>query len=102
MPVFDNPVTFGDNVRIDGRVYRGVTAGTSDSQPFLVNDNMEVAGTLTVADLLGEGVVSTGNIADGVVAAVDLADGAVNTAKIADGTIAAGRRGRGGGAWHRT
>jgi hypothetical protein len=43
-----NPVTFGDDVRIDGRVYRGATAGTSDSQPFIVNDNMEVEGSLTV------------------------------------------------------
>ena len=41
-------MTFGDDMRIDGRVYRGATAGTSDSQPFIVNDNMEVAGTLTV------------------------------------------------------
>ncbi len=45
----DNPVTFGDNVRIDGRVYRGATAGTSDVMPFIVNDNMEVAGNLTVS-----------------------------------------------------
>jgi hypothetical protein len=44
----DNPVAFADNVRIDGRVYRGATAGTGDTQPFIVNDNMEVAGTLTV------------------------------------------------------
>jgi len=44
----DNPVTFGDNVRIDGRVYRGATAGTGDAMPFIVNDNMEVAGNLTI------------------------------------------------------
>lgn len=44
----DNPVTFGDNVRIDGRVYRGAVAGTGDSMPFIVNDNMEIAGNLTV------------------------------------------------------
>ncbi|MDD5040199.1 MAG: hypothetical protein PHY34_03535 [Patescibacteria group bacterium] len=46
----DNPVTFGDNVRIDGRVYRGATAGAGldDDKPFIVNDDMEVAGTLTV------------------------------------------------------
>ena len=42
------PVTFGGDVRIDGRVYRGTTAGTSDSKPFIVNDNMEVVGSLTV------------------------------------------------------
>lgn len=45
----DNPVTFGDNVRIDGRVYRGAIAGTGDTMPFIVNDNMEIAGNLTVA-----------------------------------------------------
>ena len=43
----NNPVTFGDNVRIDGRVYRGATAGTTDVLPFLINDNVEVAGSLT-------------------------------------------------------
>jgi len=59
----DNPVTFGDNVRIDGRVWRGTTAGTSDAMPFIVNDNMEVTGSLTVGSLSGTGVVSTGNIA---------------------------------------
>jgi len=43
-----NPVTFGDDVRVDGRIYRGVNAGTSDSQPFIVNDNMIVNGWLQV------------------------------------------------------
>jgi len=44
----DNPVTFGDNVRIDGRVYRGATAGTGDTMPFIINDNVEITGDLTV------------------------------------------------------
>lgn len=44
----DQPVTFGDNVRIDGRVYRGATAGTTDTMPFIINDNTEIAGTLSV------------------------------------------------------
>jgi len=44
----NNPVTFGDNVRIDGYVYRGATAGTGDNKPFKINDNGEVAGNLTV------------------------------------------------------
>ncbi|MFH1598262.1 MAG: hypothetical protein ABIB97_04315 [Patescibacteria group bacterium] len=47
----DNPVTFGDNVRIDGRVYRGSSPGTSDTQPFIVNDKMQVTGNLSVASL---------------------------------------------------
>lgn len=63
------PVTFGDDVRVDGRLYRGATAGTSanDSMPVIVNDNMEVAGTLTVGGFSGSGVISTGDIASGAV-----------------------------------
>lgn len=44
----DNPITFGDNVRIDGLVYRGATVGTDDDMPFKINDNAEVVGSLTV------------------------------------------------------
>lgn len=46
----NNPVTFGDNVRIDGRVYRGANAGggLGDSNPFVINDDAQVAGSLTV------------------------------------------------------
>lgn len=63
------PVTFGDDVRIDGRIYRGETAGTSagDSMPLIVNDNMEVAGTLTVGGFSGAGVISTSDLASGAV-----------------------------------
>ncbi|XOU94231.1 MAG: beta strand repeat-containing protein [Candidatus Kerfeldbacteria bacterium] len=43
-----NPVAFGDDVRIDGRLFRGATAGTGDTQPFIINDNLEVVGSLTV------------------------------------------------------
>lgn len=46
-----NPVTFGDDVRIDGRVWRGATAGTGDTKPFSINDNAEIAGSLTVGGL---------------------------------------------------
>ena len=50
----DNPVTFGDNVRIDGRVYRGATASPEDdgSMPFILNDNVEIAGDLTITGAL--------------------------------------------------
>ena len=84
------PVTFGDDIRIDGRVFRGATAGTNvgDSKPFVINDNAEVLGTLTVADLLGTGVVSSNNIADGTITSADLANNAVTSAKIADGAVA--------------
>jgi len=74
----NNPVTFGDNVRIDGRVYRGATAGTDDEQPFLVNDNMEVSGGLTAGSFVTEGsfsvadlyisdeIILTGNLRQGI------------------------------------
>jgi hypothetical protein len=77
----NNPVTFGDNVRIDGRVYRGAIAGTSDSLPFIVNDNMKVVGTLTVGGLSGDGVVSTANIADSAVTSAKIAVDAVTQAQ---------------------
>lgn len=40
------PVTFGDDVRIDGRVWRGETAGAGEGMPFIINDDVEIAGTL--------------------------------------------------------
>jgi hypothetical protein len=44
----DNPVTFGDNVRIDGTIQRGDEAGPGDGFPVKFNDDVEIAGTLTV------------------------------------------------------
>jgi len=44
----DNPVTFGDNVRIDGRMYRGASAGPSDGEPFIINDDIEITGELRI------------------------------------------------------
>lgn len=89
----DNPVTFGDNVRIDGRVYRGATAGTSDNLPFIVDDNMEVAGNLTVkkltaTSLSGTGIVGNDNIADNAITSAKIADGAITSAKLASGVMA--------------
>ena len=83
----DNPVTFGDNVRIDGRVYRGAAAGTSDSMPFIVNDNMEVTGTLTVSGLSGSGIVSSNNIASNAITSAKVADGAIATEDLADNSV---------------
>jgi hypothetical protein len=83
----DNPVTFGDNVRIDGRIYRGATAGTSDALPVIVNDNLEVAGYLTIGSLASSGVINSANVLDGAIATADVADSAITSAKIADGTI---------------
>jgi len=93
----DLPVTFGDNVRIDGRIYRGATAGTGDTMPLIVNDNMEVIGSLTIGSLASADVVDTTNlvdsaittakIADGTIATADLADSAVSSAKILSGAV---------------
>ena len=86
----DNPVTFGDNVRIDGRLYRGASAGTTDALPLIVNDNMEVKGTLTVdGNIAGTGIVNSNNILDDSISTTDLADNVVTSAKISDGVIAA-------------
>lgn len=51
----DNPVTFGDDVRIDGRIWRGAIAGTKDSMPLIINDNVEITGSLSVAEGLPQG-----------------------------------------------
>jgi hypothetical protein len=84
------PVTFGDDVRIDGRIWRGENAGAGldDDRELTVNDDMIVTGDLTVNNLLGTGVVDSGNIANGAVATADLANNAVTSAKIVNGTIA--------------
>ena len=79
----DNPVTFGDNVRIDGRVWRGAEAGTSDTMPFIVNDNMEVTGSLEVANLIGTDVVNSNNIMDDSITGGDIS----STADLIVGTV---------------
>lgn len=76
----DNPVTIGDNLRIDGRVYRGATAGTGDSSPFIINDNLEVAGTIVfngsrtaVAGKVYTGSVDITQNGDEIVTSTDVA-----------------------------
>lgn len=44
----DNPVAFGDNVRIDGYLQRGASAGPGDNLPLKLNDDVRVYGNLTV------------------------------------------------------
>lgn len=41
------PVTFGDDVRIDGQLWRGETAGSGDSMPVKINDDLDVSGTIS-------------------------------------------------------
>ncbi|MDP3965047.1 MAG: hypothetical protein Q8Q20_05355 [bacterium] len=45
----DNPVTFGDNVRIDGTIFRGDTEGPGDVFPIKLNDDVNIYGTLNVS-----------------------------------------------------
>ncbi|MDD5567142.1 MAG: hypothetical protein PHH01_03010 [Patescibacteria group bacterium] len=45
----DKPVTFGDNVRIDGTIFRGATEGPGDVYPLKLNDDVSVYGTLNVS-----------------------------------------------------
>ncbi|PIS42695.1 MAG: hypothetical protein COT24_02210 [Candidatus Kerfeldbacteria bacterium CG08_land_8_20_14_0_20_40_16] len=44
----DNPVTFGDNVRIDGTIFRGATEGPGDDYPIKLNDDVRIYGDLTL------------------------------------------------------
>ncbi len=67
----DNPVTFGDNVRIDGSIYRGDTMGPGVGHPVYINDDARIFGDLTVnrtAKIAGDQSVGgnstiTGNLA---------------------------------------
>lgn len=96
----DNPVTFGDNVRIDGAVYRGITAGTGDNLPFKINDdamvygNLTVDGSLTLGDnqTLTMGSSSIMNLTNATVqglSTADLSDGSVLTKTNAAATLTA-------------
>ncbi|MBI3956983.1 MAG: hypothetical protein HY340_03245 [Candidatus Kerfeldbacteria bacterium] len=42
------PVTFADDVRIDGSIWRGATSGPGDTSPLRLNDDVRVFGNLTV------------------------------------------------------
>lgn len=59
------PVTFGDDVRIDGRIWRGETSGAGDDKPLIINDDVIVEGNLTAATLqeMITGQVGTGALA---------------------------------------
>ncbi|MBU1178045.1 tail fiber domain-containing protein [Patescibacteria group bacterium] len=52
------PVTFGDDVRIDGRIWRGPSAGPGDSFPVKIYDDLRVDGQIWAGR-------SRGNTADG-------------------------------------
>ena len=44
------PVTFGDDVRIDGAIWRGPTSGPSDDMPVKIMDDLYVDGVLFGGD----------------------------------------------------
>jgi len=62
----DNPLIFADNVRVDGRVFRGAKAGPGDGKPFIINDDAQVVGSLSTASLTVNGAaVGTKKIYEG-------------------------------------
>lgn len=71
-------LVIADNVRIDGRVYRGATAGSGDSKPFIVNDNMEVAGNLTV-----NGTITTASLEEVLQGVVSISSGYASASAVA-------------------
>ncbi|MFC1721862.1 hypothetical protein ACFL0Z_03035, partial [Patescibacteria group bacterium] len=50
------PVTIGDDLRVDGQIWRGANAGTSDSMPVKVDDNLEVTGTVIGGNIMTESI----------------------------------------------
>lgn len=106
----NNPVTFGDDVRIDGQIYRTEVGGSNnlklaDSIQPQTNNTYSLGtsalkmkdgyfagtlttGTLAASALSGTGIVNSTNLLDATIATADLADSAVTSAKIVDGTIA--------------
>lgn len=47
----DNPVAIGDNLRIDGEIFRGIKAGT-DTKPVKINDSLQVTGKVEAANFV--------------------------------------------------
>ena len=98
------PITFGDDVRVDGELFRTEVGG---DHPIKLSDTIRpqvsatydlgtssnefrhgyFSGNITVGNLLGTGVVGSGNITNGAIATADLADSSVTGTKIATGTI---------------
>ncbi|MFC1687284.1 hypothetical protein ACFL0L_01800 [Patescibacteria group bacterium] len=71
-----NPVAFGDNVRIDGTLYRGATEGAGDNYPVKLNDDLKVFGELIVdGDVtIGTGTLDITNTTVSGLASTDLSD----------------------------
>lgn len=41
------PVTVGDDLRVDGQIWRGESAGGGDDMPVKIDDDLEVSGNIT-------------------------------------------------------
>jgi len=52
------PVTFGDDVRIDGALWRGATSGPGDTNELKLNDDVRIYGDLTIDS--GKTITATG------------------------------------------
>jgi hypothetical protein len=98
------PVTFGDDVRIDGLLFRTEIGGDN---PIKLADTIKpettatydlgtsanefrhgyFSGNVAVGNLVGTGIVDSTNIANETIVTADLANNAVTSAKIASGTI---------------
>lgn len=106
----DNPVTFGDGVRIDGAIWRGPSKGTGDGQALKIADSIYPAlsgandfgsaeflwnngffsGDVSVGNIIGSNVVGEDNIVNSSISNSKISNNAVNSAKIKNGTIQGG------------
>lgn len=53
-----NPITIGDDLRVDGAFFRGATQGPGDSLPLKLNDDVTVYGDVTLTS--GKTLTATG------------------------------------------
>ena len=47
----DNPIAIGDNLRVDGEIFRGAKAG-ADTKPVKINDSLQVTGKVEAASIV--------------------------------------------------
>lgn len=47
----DNPITVGDNMRVDGEIWRGENSGPGDDMPVKINDDLKLYGSVEGLDI---------------------------------------------------